>query len=142
MKGFTIIELLLVIGLVGLLTGVTSPILSANVQRSNWQTTTDRVSSQLWKAQSYAVEGKSISGSVVWGVCVTGSILRLFNGSCGSPVFKEDYQIPPGVSVTGLSGVTFDNLRGEPSAATTVVVGSGLGSNTITVNPVGLIGIN
>lgn len=142
MKGFTVIELILVIALVGILTGVASPFLSSFILRDNWHVATDRVLSQMHKAQSYAMEGKSISGNDTWGVCITGNIYRMFNGSCASPNVKDDYDIPNGVTIGGLTTITFGNLRGEPSAPGTVTITTSLGSSSITLNAVGMIEAN
>ena len=97
------------------------------------------IKSTLKKAQAYAALGK---GNSAWGVCVTGSILRLFQGSsCASPVWKEDYDLTSQVTVTGLSTpVYFGGPRGEASAAATINISTPLDSTSISVNTAG--GIN
>ena len=139
MKAFTLIEIIMVIALVSILASATTPFLSSFILRNNWQTSGDRVMSELRKAQNYATGGKLISGSSVWGVCLTGNVFRMFNGSCVSPNFYEDYQVPSGVSITGISTVTFGNLRGEPTGPTSIDISSSLGSRTITINSAGSI---
>jgi hypothetical protein len=94
--------------------------------------------SETWKAQAYAMDGKTISGSQIWGVCIIGNNFRMFNGSCASPNFREDYAFPSGVTISGISSVTFDNLTGIPSAVSTITVVSGLGTSTITINGAGM----
>lgn len=142
MKGFTIIELILIISLLGILAGVGSPFISSFITRDNWHVATDRITSELWKAQSYAMEGKSINGSKVWGVFLIGNVFRLFNGDCNNPNYKEDFAVPNGISVTGISNLVFDNLRGEPDAAVVMSVTSNLGSSSISVNAAGMIDAN
>lgn len=142
MKGVTFIELILVIALFLLLSGMATPFVGSYLLRNNWHVAVDRVMSEIWKAQAYAMDGKVIDGSDVWGVCITGTTFRLFNGSCATPNFKEDYDMPGGVSVAGISSVTFDNLTGVPSAVSTITVGGSLGSNTITINGAGMTEMN
>lgn len=142
MKGFTLIELLLVIAIIAIITGYSSPFLSTFLMRNSWHTTVDRVMSEITKAQNYAMDGKSIGGNTTWGVCVTGGIFRMFNGSCAVPNMKEDFNIANGVTISGLSFITFNNSRGEPSAVTTITISTAVGSNTITINAAGMVQVN
>ena len=142
MKGVTFIELLLVIALLLLLSVMTTPFVGSYLVRNNWHVAADRVLSEVWKAQAYAMDGKSISGSEVWGVCITGNTFRLFNGSCATPNFREDYDMPAGVTVSGIGSVTFDNLSGVPSAVSTITITSNLGTSTITINGAGMAEMN
>ncbi len=138
-RGFSFIEILIVISLIAILSAMSAPFVSSFVLRNNFYTTSDRVLSEIWKAQSNAMVGRAISGNEVWGVCVTGGIFRMFNGSCASPNYREDFTIPNGVTVSGLTSITFGNLRGDPSSATTITVSSSLDSNTITINAAGQV---
>lgn len=142
MKGVTIIELLLVIGIFGILAASTTPFLSSFLVRNNWHVTVDRVTSEIYKAQSYAMSGKVISGNKVWGVCITGSVFRMFNGSCEVPNYREDFTIPNQITVSGITAIVFGNLRGEPNSVSTITVNAGLGSNTITINGAGMVDVN
>ncbi len=139
MKGFTLIELLLVIAIFLILSTMATPFVGSYLTRNNWHVAVDRVMSEVWKAQSYATDGKVIGGSDIWGVCITGTTFRMFNGTCASPNFAEDYAIPLGVTMSGIGSVTFDNLTGVPSAVSTISVVSSLGSSTITINGAGMV---
>jgi len=142
MKAFTLIELLLVIAIITIITGYSAPFLSTFLRRNSWHTTVDRVASEINKAQSYAMDGKSVSGNTIWGVCVTGNVFRMFNGSCETPNLKEDFDIAYGVNISGLTSITFSNSRGEPSSPTTILVSTTLGSNTISINAAGMVQVN
>jgi Tfp pilus assembly protein FimT len=131
--------MLLVIAIVAVLATATTPFLSTFLVRNNWHVTTSRVVSEITKAQNYAMSGKVISGSTVWGVCITGSTFRMFNGSCASPNMKEDFAFPGGVTINGITSVTFDNLRGEPSPVATINVVSTVGSSAISINAAGMV---
>ena len=141
-EGFTIIEMIMVVSMVAVIMTFSTPFLSSYMVRNNWIVASDRVWSEIVKAKDMAMSGRVISGSKVWGVCVTSGKVRLFNGSCASPNLSEDYVIPNGVTVSGLTSVTFDNLRGEPSSVTTVSVVSSHGTKTITVGAAGVINTN
>ena len=136
--GITLIELLLVIAIVALLGAAATPFLSSFVLRTNFDATGQKVVSSIRKAQGYAMDGKQ---SQVWGVCKSGNYIRLFSGSCGSPVVAENFLIPSSINISGLSEITF-NLRGEPSAVLSISVTSSLESETIGVNAAGGMTIN
>ena len=140
--GFTLLELLLVIAILGIISAVAVPMSGSFLARSSRQVATDRIASEIYKAQNFAMNERVYSGSVIWGVCLTGNTFRMFNGSCASPNYREDYSLPSGLSLSGLSLVTFGNLRGEPSAATTITITNSLGSNTIVTNLAGMVEVN
>jgi prepilin-type N-terminal cleavage/methylation domain-containing protein len=141
-NGFTIIELILVISIVGVLMAATAPFMSSFILRNSWHMATDRVASEAYKAQNYAMSGKVISGSSVWGVCINGDTFRMFNGSCSVPNFYEDFPFPRGVTITGISSVTFDVLRGLPSVASTILISSNVGSSTVSLGESGMVDVN
>ncbi len=142
MKGITFIELLLVIALLIMISAIATPFVGSFLTRNNWHVSADRVMSEIWKAQAYSMDGKSISGNNLWGVCITGTTFRMFDGSCANPNFKEDFSIPANVTVSGIGSVTFDDLTGTPSAVSTISISSSLGSNTITINGAGMADMN
>jgi type II secretory pathway pseudopilin PulG len=139
LRGITIIEMLLVVAFVAIIGASASPFISRFVSQNNLETVSDKVVSSLRKAQSYSFEGKN---AAVWGVCVSGSNIRLFTGTCGAPTFSEDFSFPASVSITGLSTITFSNLRGEPSSALSVTISNIAGSQTVTLNLGGGVDIN
>jgi prepilin-type N-terminal cleavage/methylation domain-containing protein len=134
-KGFTLIEILIVISLIMILGLSSAPFLSNFIKYNNFDSATQNVVGSLRKAQANAMSNRQ---GVVWGVCVQGSTLRLYSGTCASPTFAQNTPLQTGITVTGLSDVTF-NRRGEPSSALSVVVSSGLESKSFTVNSAGRI---
>jgi len=132
-RGVTLIELLLSIAIIGIIGAVASPFVSSFIVRVQYNTTVDKTLSVIQKAQGYAMDGK---GTGVWGVCTTGSVLRLFSGTCLLPVFAEDFTIPSIVSVAGLSETTF-SLRGEPvplAGLSAITISARTNQTTIRVN--------
>ena len=134
-QGLTLIELLVVISLIAILALSVSPFLSNFLQMNSLETTTNEVSSVFRKAQQQAMDNRA---DQTWGVCQTGSVLRLYSGSCGSPVIKEDFTIPNVITISGLSDVTF-NKDGEPSSTLNITISSDLNSRNIELNAAGRI---
>lgn len=133
-KGFSFIEIILVVGLMLIVASAVTPIGSNWYSLNNFDSIFNSTLSSLRKAQSFAIDKKS---NTTWGVCLTGSIIRFFSGTCNSPVIKNDYQLPNDITVSGLSTVTFSNLRGEPSSAQSIIISGGGKSKTISINLLG-----
>lgn len=136
MKGFTIIELIMVVAIVTLVAASSTPFLSSFILRNNWETGIDNVVAATRKAQIYAMSGK---GSGPWGVCITGTTYRMFNGSCASPTQKDDYAFHAGVSASGITSITFDSKTGTPSAVSTITITSSIGTKNVSINAAGMI---
>lgn len=137
-QGVTLIELLLVLSIIAVLGTATTPFLSRFVTANNLDTTRDNVIGTIRKAQQYAMDGKN---DATWGACVTGTNIRLFQGTCTTPTFSEDFSIPTSVTVSGFAETTFSK-RGEPSGAVTITISSATGSHTVSINAAGGITVN
>lgn len=139
MRGITFIETLIIISVISILGVASAPFLSRFYLQTNVDTTKQMLVSSIRKAQSYSMDGKSGSA---WGICLNGSNIRIFTGSCGSPTLSEDYAVPSSVTVTGLSTITFSTGRGEPSSTISAQVTSQIATYTVQVNTGGAITIN
>lgn len=132
-NGLTLIELLLVIAIVAILAATTTPFLSRFVLQTTFDTTEEKIISQIRKAQEYSMDGRN---DETWGICITDSNLKLYSGTCSTPSISENFSIPSSVNISGLSDTTF-NLRGEPSVNLSIIVSSDLESSTIELNSAG-----
>lgn len=137
--GFTLIELILVIALISIIGATASPFLSNFILRNNYETTTDKLVSTLRKAQQYSIQGKQ---NVTWGACLISGVIRLYRGSCASPTFAEDFDVPSTITISGFTDTTFSRLRGEPNLALVISIISDIGTKTVRVNAAGMIAGN
>ena len=136
---FTLIELLLVIAIVALLGGATTPFLSQFLLRNSQDTTVDKVLGSLRQAQNYSQNHKFNS---VWGLCLSDQNIRLFAGTdCNTYTYHQDFSYSSTVTVSGMSTITFNN-RGEPSSPLSVSISSDIDSATISLNAVGGLSVN
>ncbi len=138
-RGFTLIEIVLVVGLILVVISATIPLGGNWYSVNNFDSAHSMVLSSLRKSQAFAIDKKN---NTTWGVCLTGTTIRLFSGTCASPDIKNDYLLPANVTVSGLSTVTFSNLRGEPSSAQTITISGGGKTKTISINLLGGFDIN
>ena len=139
MKGFTFVELLIIVAIVMIIAAGASPFYVNLIARNNLNSARDGFKSTLRKAQTYATSNKD---NTTWGVCVTGGNIRLFGGTCGAPSRKEEIGISPDVSVSGFSTITFNNLRGEPTSAFSFTLNNQAGTRTIIINSAGNVSTN
>jgi len=137
--GFSLVELILVIGILMIIATTASVFNSRWYLQNNLEASKNILVSSLRKAQGYAIAKKN---NLTWGVCLTGTTIRMFGGSCASPTTKDDYLLPVGVSTSGLSTVTFSSLRGEPNTAQNInITGNGQTFNLI-INSAGGLDVN
>jgi type II secretory pathway pseudopilin PulG len=138
-SGLTLIELLLSIGIIWALAGLSAPFLSTFLGSERVDITTDKVIRTLRKAQSYALAGKENS---TWGVHYETGNLVLFKGSSylgRDSSFDEEFSTPRAITISGLNDIHFNKLWGNPSQTISVTVSTPYDSETITVNLGGLV---
>ena len=138
-NGFTLIELLLVVGIMAIIALMSSPLLSNFVATNNLENASFRIISSIRKAQNYSINGKN---NTPWGICLNGKNFRIYAGSCIAPTTKEDFAIPDGVSVSGLTDITFSSLRGEPTTTSSITISNSSGTKSININAAGGLTIN
>lgn len=137
-EGISLIEILLVIAIVAVIGATSTPFLSRFVLQVHFDAAYEQVIGSLHKAQAYTMDGKD---NQTWGVCNVSNIVRVYSGSCNSPVQSEDFTVPASVSLISFSDTTF-NARGEPSSPLNFQITSTLESADITLNSAGGITIN
>lgn len=137
-KGISYLEMLIVLALFMIIASIGGPIMIGYLQRNNMDAAKSMLIGNLRKAQMYSITGKS---NADWGVCLTDNHIRLYSGNCGSPDINEDFQIPNSVSISGLTDVTFSQMRGEPSSTLNIEIQALDESAVIQMNPVGGISI-
>ena len=140
MRAFTLIELLLAIGLIAAIAGLSAPVLYSFQVQNDVNVTVNASVQMLRKAQESSRGG---DGDSRWGVHVSGNDLVLFQGSdyAGRDVaFDEVYSFPYSISLSGDSEIVFEKASGLPVAGGTVTFSSSTGeSRDLVVNSMGMI---
>jgi len=131
--GVTLIDILLVISIIAIIGGVTAPVLSRLILHINLNSFENKVVSTIRKAQEYSMDGK---GTGIWGMCISGNNVILYDGLCSNPLTSDSFSIPTAVTVSGLDDTNF-NLRGEPSNILNISISTNLDSRNIQDNAAG-----
>ena len=137
-RGVTLLELILVMGIVTLIALTTIPFVTNTIVRTDQAAVTNQLVSMFKKSQEYAIDKKR---GLVWGVCMTGSKIKLYGGTCADPQYSEEWAIPASSAITGFSDITF-NHQGEPSSAVIGKIETQFKTVTFNLNSVGGLNVN
>lgn len=154
-RGFTVVELLIVVAMAGLLSYLAAPFLSTSLSANDAKQSSVSAADALREAQASAMSGHRDSR---YGVHFEGTKFVLFRGATYAPADVDNsvhdltglvsvsaVSLSPGGSCdlpagTGNCDVHFENRRGTPSASGTVTfTGAGGETRVVTVNAVGMI---
>ena len=118
--GFTLIELIIVVGIIGLLMLVAVPTFNAMRDNVALKNSSQQIVSTLRLAQNRAITSQ---GGVQHSVQFTTNSFIIFGGTAGSPTYSTTYPLTGGIQIlSGGTTVTFARLTGT-TAATTIQVG-------------------
>ena len=121
-RGFALIEILLVIAMLGVITGMGIPLYRDYQIRSDLNLASEQISQGMGRAKILSQSGKE---DTEWGFYVPGGVL--FHGKTYATRDPEDdmvYPMPSTVSFSGITEVSFSKLDGTPSSTGSVVVKS------------------
>lgn len=139
-RGFTIVELLLVIGIILIVAAFTLPGSALFLRRQQLNDTVYEFTNALERAHLQAMFDKNGSA---FGVRVLSDSYVLFEGSSYAARNTDNDEIFPlssSVSITGLSEIVFAELTGIPDATGTITISdSGNGGTDIIVNAHGIL---
>lgn len=135
-SGLTLIELLLVIGLMAIIGATAIPVGSGFLIRTSQRNKTNELVSFLRAAQLNTLTGKQ---NTQWGVTVSSGEIKLY--ASGQSAFDQTMSVPSSISITNQT-VLFSPLTANPGAPATFVVSDAIGdSNSIVINALGGIDV-
>lgn len=126
-KGFSLIELILVVAILTILAGVSVPAYSGLQVRNDLEVSTNIVLQSLRRAQ---VLSQAVDGDSNWGVSLQVSDVTLFKGASyilRDTSYDEVYALSGNVTPSSLTEVVFSKLLGNPTTTGTVVLTSSNG---------------
>jgi prepilin-type N-terminal cleavage/methylation domain-containing protein len=138
--GFTLLELLLSVVIIGMIVGISLPVYDSFTRRNDLDLATQNLADSVRRAQNYA---RAVRGDSVWGVVVQPSGFTLFKGASFASrdaAFDENDGLPGSITPSGSSEITFAKLTAAPSAASTFTLTSSTNdARTVTVNAEGMV---
>ena len=139
-NGFTLLEIILSISLIGVLAGLSVPVYNSFQARNDMDNAAGTIAQVLGRAEIIAASGKEDSS---WSVKIEPGQLTLFKGVDffnRDQAFDEILQLPSGISVTGLDEFGFQKFTGSPTVTGTSTITDSSGeARSIGVHPGGMI---
>ena len=138
--GFTLIEMLLVMALMGIILALTTPIYSLFQTKNDLDLATELIKTTLYRAQ---ILSRNMTEDDTWGVYIQNEDIILFKGisySLSDPNFDEITKMSTRVVTSGTTEIIFNKLTGEPQNIANIELSIDNETKTITINEKGVQG--
>lgn len=138
-KGFSLIEMLLSVVIIGILAGISAPVWGNLQIKNDLDIAATTVTQTLRRAQmlSWAIDGDSS-----WGVHTGEGKIVLFKGSTYAgrdSNYDEIFDLPSDITPSGINDIIYSKLLGEPQTTGTITLTTATDSKNITINTKGMI---
>ncbi len=138
--GFTLIEMLLSVAVIGIIAAISAPVYQSFQNRNNIDIAAASVAQSLRRAEVLAT---AVDGDSNWGVDIRSGSITLFKGSSYAgrdTTFDEVYDMPTSIVPSGLAQVVFARFSGVPQTTGTITLtNSNAEIRTIAINAKGTI---
>lgn len=139
-RGFTLLEVLLSVGIMTLILGISLPLFQGFQTRNDLDLTTQSIVEGLRRAEVYA---RGSSGDTSWGLHVVAGTATVFRGTsyaARDTTVDETITIPSSMTPSGLGDVIFSRFTGYPNTTGTITLATTANdSRTVTLNAKGLV---
>lgn len=139
MRGFTIIEVILVIAVAGVILTLTTPLIMPIIDRGQLTGSTNQIVKSLRTAQQYA---QGVKNDSPWGVYLTANTMTIFAGisyATRNAALDVSTSISPPINITSGAEIVFNKLTGAPTSQTTTTIVYKNQTQIITTNAIGNI---
>lgn len=116
-RGFTLIELSLVVAIVVLIGGISAPVYQNFQVRNNIDLAVEDAVHALRRAQILSQSGE---GDSTWGVYISTGNITIFKGASFAArdvSFDEVFEFPPNMTTSGTSELVYSKMYGDPQSA-------------------------
>ena len=128
-SGFTLVELLVVVAVVGILAAIAVPQYSDYVTRSKLAEATATLSEQRVKLEQYFQDNRTYVGACTAGTVAPPPTGRYFTYDCGTPTTTTYTITATGVAAQGTGGFVFTLTQANARATTGVPAGWAANAN-------------
>jgi prepilin-type N-terminal cleavage/methylation domain-containing protein len=140
MRGFTLIEIMLGLALIGIVAATTIPVYQSFQVRNDLDVAAGTIAQTMRRAQALS---RGASGDVTWGVLATTTSITLFQGasySARDTALDEVFDLPQTITPADHIEVVFNKLTGEPTTTGTTTLTSSINeTRNININSKGRI---
>jgi prepilin-type N-terminal cleavage/methylation domain-containing protein len=138
--GFTLLEVLLCVAILGALMGLSIPVYESFTRRNDLDLTTQSLAAALRRAETYA---RLQNGDSDWSVEIQSSAVTLFKGTnfAGRNTnFDEVLSVPGTITPSGLTEVQFSRFTAAPNTTGSITLTSTTSdTRTVTLNAKGTV---
>jgi len=138
--GFTLVEILLSVVIIGMLTGISVPVYESFARRNDLDLTTQQLATMLRRAETYA---RAVNTDNVWSVEMQASAITLFQGTsfaARNTAYDETLSVPGSVTMGGLGEVQFAKFTAFPNTTGNITLTSTTNdTRTVTINAKGMV---
>lgn len=139
-RGFTMIEVMLSLAIIGVLAGISAPIYQSFQVRNDLDIAAVTIAQSMRRAQ---VLSEAVDGDATWGVDVRSGSITVFKGATYAgrdTTFDELSPMPTSITPSGFGGAVFAKFTGLPQTTGTITLTSNANeTRTITINAKGTI---
>lgn len=135
--GFTLIEILLVVTIIGLLSAMSYPFYSRLILQNTVSDAANNLAGSLRKAQSYAMASKDGSN---WGVKYLGTNIMLLRESTNTTF--DTYNVLSGIQITELDHIIFFRTTGLPNSTGIFTISGGGNTGSVILNSEGVVSVS
>lgn len=138
-RAFSLLEILLVVAIITILAGIFAPAFSSLFYRSNLDIATEKVKTNLYRAQTMAQASKNDSS---WGVYLAPNLSVIFSGNSYATrdtARDEISELSGNISFSGANEIVFQKASLKPQTEATININQDSESRTININSYGLI---
>ena len=146
-SGFTLIEIIIAVGIIAVLAGLSAPAANIFLSRNELHTEALKITDALRRARSQSMSALEDS---VWGVHFTSANYTVFKGSSYNPAdaYNDTFTLPGILTISAImingggSDIIFDRINGITSTfGTTTIQNDASESRIIVVNQGGTINL-
>jgi prepilin-type N-terminal cleavage/methylation domain-containing protein len=138
-SGFTLIEMLLSISIIGIIAGLSTPLYHSFATRNDLSVVAEETTRALRRANNYSRGAREDS---TWGVNFESSTITLYKGNdfaSRDKSFDEAIPVPININLNYSGKIVFAKVTGLPSSSESISLVGQDGKTTIRINEEGMV---